>query len=147
MASPLRQSPTGWILGRPVYPAVHRLGGWRSWNQPRSAPRLGVKKRPPRVRSHGLQGRIACNGRETLNWPMWDPSSKVRHRTDAWRNISLPPAGNKKSSKEDSPSQNPSATWATPFLSSTICQKILLALGPLWTQKLVNCYQPLTTLA
>lgn len=57
-----RQSPTGWILGRPVYPAVHRLGGWRSWNQPRGAPRLGVKKRPPRVRSHGLQGRIARGG-------------------------------------------------------------------------------------
>lgn len=151
MASRPRQSPTGWVLGRPVYPAVHGLGGWRSWNQPRSAPRLGVKKRPPRVRSHGLQGRIACNGREKLSWPMWDPSRKARRRDQrlghpggtfacllqATRNLP----------KKTRLVRIPVPLLATLFLSSTICQKILLALRPLWTQNLVNCYQALRTLA
>lgn len=61
------QSPPGWVLGRPVYPAVHRLSSWRSGNQAGRAPGLGVKERPPRVRSHGLEGRVACNGREMLS--------------------------------------------------------------------------------
>lgn len=63
----LGQSPPGRILRRPVYPAVHGLRRWRSWNQARRAPGLGVKERPSRVRSHGLEGRVACNGREMLS--------------------------------------------------------------------------------
>lgn len=62
------QSPPGWVLGRPVYPAVHRLSSWRSGDQAGRAPGLGVKERPPRVRSHGLEGRVAggrgCEGRQ-----------------------------------------------------------------------------------
>lgn len=53
---------------------MHRLHSWRSWNQARRAPRLGVKEWPPWVRSHGLEGRVACNGREKLSLPLWDPS-------------------------------------------------------------------------
>lgn len=59
-------SPPRWVLGGPVYPAVHRLCGWRAWNQARRAPGLGVKERPPLVRSRGLEGRVACKGRELL---------------------------------------------------------------------------------
>ena len=43
---------------------MYWLGGWRPGQQPRSASRLGVEKRSPRVRSHSLQGRIACKERE-----------------------------------------------------------------------------------